>query len=126
MAFGNIERVEIIKVSFNLAIVLDRVTQRDKDVFYSLAHQRDRMQVTGPPAAAGDCDIDALLVKLKSLNDLVESKPCVFKAVIHSNLAVEEVLTCPRALLRIRNLADLLLSERPRALLACESVLKIS
>src|SRR5437868_2356438 len=38
MTFRNIKRVEVIKVSFDLSIIFNRVTQRDENVFDPLAH----------------------------------------------------------------------------------------
>jgi hypothetical protein len=58
VAFRNVQRVEVIEISFNFTIVFDDVAERDEDVFDSLPHQRDRMQMSRPRAPAGNGDID--------------------------------------------------------------------
>ena len=53
MTFRNIQRVEVIEVGFDLAIIFDGVTERDENIFDALAHQRDRMQVTRTRTTTG-------------------------------------------------------------------------
>ena len=46
MALGNIQRVEVVEVCFDLSIIFDDVAERNEDVFDPLAHQSDRMQMS--------------------------------------------------------------------------------
>jgi hypothetical protein len=59
MVLGNIERVEVVEVSFDLAIVFDGITESDEDVFQTLAQQGDRMAMTGTRTPAWLRNIDA-------------------------------------------------------------------
>jgi hypothetical protein len=60
MTFRNIQRVEVVKVSFDLAVVFDDIAHRNKDVVNALAHQSDGMKMSGPRPAAGDRHIDTV------------------------------------------------------------------
>ena len=58
MACRNVQGIEIIEIRFDLSIVLDRITERDEDVFNSLAHQGDRMQMSGTRTTTGNSHVD--------------------------------------------------------------------
>src|SRR5882724_8194133 len=47
MARGNIQRVEVVEVSFDLAIIFDDIAERHEDVFDPLAHQSYWMEMSG-------------------------------------------------------------------------------
>src|SRR5437870_6275475 len=59
MPLRNIERIEIVEVSFDLAIVFDGITQRDEDILDTLPHQRDRVQMSRAWPATGQRYVDA-------------------------------------------------------------------
>src|SRR6185503_14912987 len=54
----DIERIEIVEIRFDLAIVLDGISESDEDVFQTLAQQRDRMSMprARTPARHGHVD----------------------------------------------------------------------
>src|ERR1041385_6344767 len=60
VVLGNIERVEVVEIRFDLAVVFDRVTKRDEDVFQTLAQQSDRMTMAGAWATSRHRDVDTL------------------------------------------------------------------
>ena len=53
MTFGNIQRVKIVIIGFNLAVVLNRITHRNENVFDLLAQKRQNMQMTFARARSG-------------------------------------------------------------------------
>ena len=60
MVIRNIQRIEVIEISFNLPPVLNRIAQRNEDVFDSFPHNRDRMEMPAAWASAGKGDVDGL------------------------------------------------------------------
>src|SRR5688572_8318452 len=56
----NVERVEVVEIGFDLAIVFDGVTECDKDVFDALAQQGDRMAMAGARATSRHRHVDNL------------------------------------------------------------------
>src|SRR5215213_2205439 len=53
MVLRNVERIEVIEVLFDLAIVFNSVSERNEDIFEALAKQGYRMTMTGARAASG-------------------------------------------------------------------------
>ncbi len=68
MVFRDVERVEVVKISFDLAVVFDRVTERHEDVFDSFAQQRDRMPVAGTRTAARHRHVDTVACRFFGFN----------------------------------------------------------
>ncbi len=62
MGLRNVKRIEVVEVGFDFPIVLDRVTESDKDVFNLLTQERDWMKVTLAQPSARKRDIDAFLL----------------------------------------------------------------
>src|SRR5262245_53439421 len=60
VSFRNIQRVKIIEISFDLAVIFDRVPKGNKDVLDALPHQRNRVQMPGTDAATRYRDVDAV------------------------------------------------------------------
>src|SRR5690606_3606440 len=60
VALGDIQRVEIVMVRLDLAVVLNGIAHRHKDVLDLLPEQGDRVQVTGPRTASGYGDVKAV------------------------------------------------------------------
>src|SRR5439155_752621 len=68
MTFRNIERVEVIEVSLDLAIVFDRIAERNEDVFDPLPHQGDRMQMARARPAPWNGYVEAFAFDAGSLD----------------------------------------------------------
>src|SRR5205823_7349647 len=68
MPFGNVQGIEVIEIRFDLSIVLDRVAERNEDVFNSLAHQGDRMQMAWKRTTTGNSYVDAFTLNTRLLN----------------------------------------------------------
>src|SRR6185503_12082218 len=60
MVFRNVERAEVVEVSLDLAIIFNRIAERDENVFQLLAQERDRMAMSEPRPAARQSDVDTL------------------------------------------------------------------
>ena len=65
MALGDIQRVEIVIIRLDFAVVLDRIAHRDENVFDLLPQYRDRMQMPCSRTAAGKCYIEAFAFDLR-------------------------------------------------------------
>src|SRR5437764_1673627 len=60
MTFGNIQRVEVVEVSFDLAIIFDEVAKRNEDVFDALAHQTYWVEMSGARTPPGDRNVETV------------------------------------------------------------------
>src|SRR5262249_51704482 len=59
MVLRNVKSLEVVEIGFDLPIVLDVISERDEDVFESLAQQSDWMTMSSAWAAARQSDVDA-------------------------------------------------------------------
>ncbi len=57
MIFRNVERVEVIEISFDFTSVLNRISQRNKDVFDAFPNDSDRMKMSPSWTPAGKRDV---------------------------------------------------------------------
>src|SRR5260370_40434611 len=69
MTFRDVERVEIIKVGFDLAIVFDGIAERNEDVFDALPHQSDRMQVSRTRATTRNGNVETSTCSTYGFNE---------------------------------------------------------
>src|SRR5690606_16028973 len=95
MAFRDIQCVEIVIIRLDLAVVLDRISHRDEDLFDTLPYDRDRMQIPTLHASAGKSYVNALGLGLCLKN-------CGFQASFSGINAFDD-----RALDRLNELAKL-------------------
>src|SRR5687768_3202117 len=74
MGLRNVQRVEVVEVSLNFPIVLDRITESDKDVFNLFAQERDWMKVTLAQPSPRERDIDTFLFNTRLIDVVLESQ----------------------------------------------------
>src|SRR5438270_10281096 len=60
MTFGNIQRVEVVKISFDLPIIFNQVAERNENVFDALAHQSYWMEMSWPRTPSGNRDVETI------------------------------------------------------------------
>src|SRR5882724_8864368 len=60
MALGNIQRVKVVEVSFDLAIIFDQIAERNEDVFDPLAHQSYWVEMSGSRSPSGDRNVETV------------------------------------------------------------------
>src|SRR6516164_9431610 len=58
MTFGNVQRVKVVEISLDFAIVFDDIAERDEDVFDPLPHQSNRMKMSRPRTSSRNGDVD--------------------------------------------------------------------
>ena len=68
MPFRYIERVEIVEVSFDFSIVFDGISERHEDVFDSLPHEGDGVQMSWPQTPAGHRYVDRVAFNARRFN----------------------------------------------------------
>src|SRR5215813_2864633 len=74
MILRNVQRVEVVEVSFDLAVVFDRIPERDENIFNPLAQKRDRMQMATTRPATGNRDIDAFAFRACCFNQPIKRR----------------------------------------------------
>src|SRR5258708_19425105 len=116
MALRNVERVEIVKVSFDLAIVFNGIAKRNEDVFDALPHQSDRVQVARARTATGDGYVQAFAFGARSFDAVFQESFGFLECLNNSAFGLLNQLTKRSAFFR-RDPADQFLACREGALL---------
>ena len=74
MTLGNIQRVKVVIIRLDLAVVLDRVAHRDKNVLDLLPQDRDHVQMACSRPAAGNSDIDRFAFVFERRDPFVKTR----------------------------------------------------
>src|SRR5690242_17272578 len=100
MTLRNIQRIEVVKISFDLAVIFDGVTKRYEDVFDSLTHQRDRVQMTVTWTTPRNRDVDCFAGGAGTLDNLIERLGRMLERLRNCGLSLLNQLAECRTILR--------------------------
>src|SRR5262249_29923804 len=93
MAFGNIQGVEVIEICLNFAIVFDGIAKGNKNVFDTLTHQRDWVQMALSGTTARNRDIDCFAGCASIFDYLIERLLSSLEGLRHRRFSFLHELT---------------------------------